>query len=222
MSLLIENVGKVYPHPTMPVVALQNVGLQIDTGAFIALVGASGSGKSTLLKIIGGLLAPTTGAVWVGKDCITHMSDTQRTRFRRKSIGFIFQDLNLIPVLTALENIVFGLRLQGVSAQDAQQKAMYWLEKVGLIDKAAVRPAKLSGGQQQRIAVARALAMQPQIIIADEPTSNLDTQNALQIAELLQALQQDTQTTLVLATHDARLLPFAGKIIKIEDGILCA
>lgn len=219
--LTAENISKTYPHPTLPVVALQSVSLQVGKGEFVALVGASGSGKSTLLKILGGLLQPTTGKVSIAGECLTNLNDNQLTRFRRKAIGFIFQDLNLMPVLTAIENIVFGLRLQGRKHKEATQLAYQWLEKVGLMDKAHVRPASLSGGQQQRVAVARAMAMQPQLLIADEPTSSLDSQNALQIAELLQNLQQTTQTTLILATHDARLLPFAGKIIEIQDGQLC-
>jgi putative ABC transport system ATP-binding protein len=199
-------------------VALHELSLQIPKGQFVAIVGASGSGKSTLLKILGGLLLPTAGKVWVGEQEITGLSDTALTLFRRESIGFVFQDFNLLPVLTAVENIAFGLRLQKMPAKEAQAQALHWLEKVGLADKARVRPAQLSGGQQQRVAIARALAMQPQVLIADEPTSSLDSENALQIAELLKNLQALTQTTLVLATHDARLLPFADRLVEMKDG----
>jgi putative ABC transport system ATP-binding protein len=201
-------------------VALQKLDFQVEKGEFCAIVGASGSGKSTLLNILGGLLKPTTGKVWVGEQEITQLTDTQLTLFRRQAMGFIFQDYNLLPVLTALENIAFGLRLQNLPAQQAHEKAYFWLEKVGLLGKEKVLPAQLSGGQQQRVAIARALAMQPQVIIADEPTSSLDSQNALQIAELLKNLQKNTQTTLILATHDSRLLPFADRIVEIQDGCL--
>ncbi|TAE18402.1 MAG: ABC transporter ATP-binding protein [Bacteroidetes bacterium] len=218
MHLRTEHITQIYPHPTSPVVALQELSLQIPQGQFVAIVGASGSGKSTLLKILGGLLLPTAGKVWVGKQEITGLSDTALTLFRRMSIGFVFQDFNLLPVLTAVENIVFGLRLQKVPHKEAQARALHWLDKVGLADKAHARPAHLSGGQQQRVAIARALAMQPQVLIADEPTSSLDSENALQIAELLKNLQVLTQTTLVLATHDARLLPFADRLIEMKDG----
>lgn len=218
MHLRTEYITQIYPHPTSPVVALQELSLQIPQGQFVAIVGASGSGKSTLLKILGGLLLPTAGKVWVGKQEITGLSDTALTLFRRMSIGFVFQDFNLLPVLTAVENIVFGLRLQKVPHKEAQARALHWLDKVGLADKAHTRPAHLSGGQQQRVAIARALAMQPQVLIADEPTSSLDSENALQIAELMKNLQVLTQTTLVLATHDARLLPFADRLIEMKDG----
>lgn len=212
MHIIAENVSKIYPHPTEPVVALQAVELQVPKGEFWAITGASGSGKSTLLKILGGLLSPTTGKILIGEQEITALSDTKLTLFRRKAIGFIFQDLNLLPVLTAVENIAFGLRLQGLPTREASEKAHYWLEKVALVGKAKSFPTQLSGGQQQRVAIARALAMQSQVILADEPTSSLDTQNALQIAELLKKLQKDTQTTLLMATHDTRLYPFADKI----------
>jgi putative ABC transport system ATP-binding protein len=220
MHLQTQDVTKIYPHPTTPVVALQKLDFQVEKGEFCAIVGASGSGKSTLLNILGGLLKPTTGKVWVGEQEITQLTDTQLTLFRRQAMGFIFQDYNLLPVLTALENIAFGLRLQNLPAQQAHEKAYFWLEKVGLLGKEKVLPAQLSGGQQQRVAIARALAMQPQVIIADEPTSSLDSQNALQIAELLKNLQKNTQTTLILATHDSRLLPFADRIVEIQDGCL--
>ena len=218
MHLRTEHITQIYPHPTSPVVALQELSLQIPQGQFVAIVGASGSGKSTLLKILGGLLLPTAGKVWVGEQEITGLSDTALTLFRRMSIGFVFQDFNLLPVLTAVENIVFGLRLQKMPHKEAQSKALHWLNEVGLAGKANVRPAHLSGGQQQRVAIARALAMQPQVLIADEPTSSLDSENALQIAELLKNLQMLTRTTLVLATHDARLLPFADRLIEMKDG----
>jgi putative ABC transport system ATP-binding protein len=218
VHLRTERITQIYPHPASPVVALHELSLQIPKGQFVAIVGASGSGKSTLLKILGGLLLPTAGKVWVGEQEITGLSDTALTLFRRESIGFVFQDFNLLPVLTAVENIVFGLRLQKMPTKEAQAQALHWLEKVGLADKARVRPAQLSGGQQQRVAIARALAMQPQVLIADEPTSSLDSENALQIAELLKNLQALTQTTLVLATHDARLLPFADRLVEMKDG----
>jgi putative ABC transport system ATP-binding protein len=215
-----QSITKIYPHPVMPVIALHELNFQVAKGEFCAIVGASGSGKSTFLKILGGLLQPTTGKVWVGKQEITQLSDTQLTLFRRQAMGFVFQEYNLLPVLTSIENVAFGLRLQNLPAREATEKAHFWLERVGLSGKEKVLPAQLSGGQQQRVAIARALAMQPQVIIADEPTSSLDSQNALQIAELLKNLQKNTQTTLVLATHDSRLLPFADRIVEIEDGRL--
>jgi putative ABC transport system ATP-binding protein len=218
MQVRAEQITKTYPHATAPVVALSPISLTVAEGEFLIITGASGSGKSTLLKILGGLLAPSAGKVWVGKQEITHLTDTALTLFRRKSIGFIFQDFNLLPVLTALENVAFGLQLQDLPIRQAKEKARFWLAEVGLAGKEKSLPAQLSGGQQQRVAIARALAMCPQVLIADEPTSSLDAQNALQIAEILQKLQKETRTTLVMATHDTRLYPFADRLLELGEG----
>lgn len=215
MQVQAENISKIYAHPTAPVVVLQDFNLQIAKGELLAIMGASGSGKSTLLKILGGIALPTAGKVWIENEDITKLSDTQLTLFRRKAIGFIFQDLNLLPVLTAIENVAFGLQLQHLPSKESKERARYWLDRVGLADKERVFPAQLSGGQQQRVAIARALAMEPKVIIADEPTSSLDAKNALQIAELLKKLQTDTQTTVIMATHDARLYPFVDRILDL-------
>src|SRR5512142_2613046 len=207
-------IGEVETH------ALRGVDLGIQNGEFTALVGPSGSGKTTLLQIIGLLDQPTTGMVCVNGKDVTHLNRDQRAELRRGTIGFIFQFFALIPTLTAYENVEMPLLLNGVKAPDRRKRVDEMLEAVGLSDRAHHRPDQLSGGQQQRVAVARALSIHPSLVLADEPTANLDTPNGKQVMELMQRLNQDTGTTFVFATHDPRVIKFAGRVVTLRDGLI--
>ncbi len=207
-------IGEVETH------ALRGVNLSIDSGEFSALVGPSGSGKTTLLQIIGLLDQPTTGSVCINGKDVTHLNRNQRADLRRGSIGFIFQFFALIPTLTAYENIEMPLLLNGVKADERRKRVGEMLEAVALSDRAHHRPDQLSGGQQQRVSVARALAIRPSLILADEPTANLDTDNGRQVMELMQRLNQETGTTFVFATHDPRVINFAKRVVTLRDGVI--
>ncbi len=207
-------VGEVVTH------ALRGVDLNIRDGEFTALVGPSGSGKTTLLQLIGLLDQPTSGSVFInGKDA-TNLNRDQRADLRKASIGFIFQFFALIPTLTAYENIEMPLLLNGVKASDRRARVNELLEAVGLADRGSHRPDQLSGGQQQRVAVARALSVRPSVVLADEPTANLDTENGRQVMEIMQRLNRDTKTTFVFATHDPRVIKFAKRVVTLRDGLI--
>ncbi len=207
-------VGEVETH------ALRGVDLTIGDGEFTALVGPSGSGKTTLLQLIGLLDQPTSGSIFInGKDA-THLNRDQRADLRRASIGFIFQFFALIPTLTAYENIEMPLLLNGVKAPERRARVNEMLEAVGLTDRAHHRPDQLSGGQQQRVAVARALSVRPSVVLADEPTANLDTENGRQVMEIMQRLNRDTKTTFVFATHDPRVIKYANRVVTLRDGLV--
>jgi putative ABC transport system ATP-binding protein len=207
-------IGEVETH------ALRGVNLTISDGEFTALVGPSGSGKTTLLQLIGLLDQPTSGSVSIdGKDA-THLNRDQRADLRRSSIGFIFQFFALIPTLTAYENIEMPLLLNGVSGAERRARVNEMLEAVGLSDRAHHRPDQLSGGQQQRVAVARALSIRPSVVLADEPTANLDTENGRQVMEIMQRLNGDTHTTFVFATHDPRVIKYATRVVTLRDGLI--
>lgn len=206
--------GKVETH------ALRGVTLSIEPGEFTALVGPSGSGKTTLLQLIGCLDTPTSGQVFIdGKD-VSRLNRNQRADIRRGTIGFIFQFFALIPTLTAYENVELPLLLIGQSAAERRKRVMQLLEAVGLADRAHHRPDQLSGGEQQRVAVARALAPNPKLILADEPTANLDTPNGNQVMETMARLNQETGVTFVFATHDPRVVKFARRVITLRDGLV--
>ncbi len=207
-------IGEVETH------ALRGVNLSIENGEFTALVGPSGSGKTTLLQIIGLLDQPTSGSVCINGKDVTHLSRDQRADLRRGSIGFIFQFFALIPTLTAYENVEMPLLLNGVKGSERRERANEMLEAVGLSDRAHHRPDQLSGGQQQRVSVARALAIRPSLILADEPTANLDTENGKQVMELMQRLNKETGTTFVFATHDPRVIKFANRVVTLRDGLI--
>src|SRR5690554_4623008 len=219
-SVIIETRGleKIYNPTQIPVHALRGVDLQIVKGEFTAIVGPSGSGKSTLLHIIGGLDAPTKGSVLVGGHDISEMSDAQLVEFRKKHIGFVFQSYNLIPVLTALENVEFIMLLQNKDKEERQKRAISLLESVGLADKIDKRPNELSGGQQQRVAVARALASKPSFVLADEPTANLDSVSSGNLLDIMERLNQEEDMTFVFSTHDPRVIERAHRIIHLVDG----
>lgn len=213
-----ENLTKIYNDVSMPVKALRNVNLKFDKSEFTAIVGPSGSGKTTLLNILGGLDKPTEGKVFIDQTEITAMKDSKLIDFRLKNIGFVFQSYNLLPVLTAIENVSFIMLLQKTNHQEMEKRAREMLIQVGLEDKMHVRPSKLSGGQQQRVAVARALASKPKFVLADEPTANLDTTSAFNLLDIMQKLNRDEKITLIFSTHDQRVIDRARRVITLVDG----
>ncbi|HAS40953.1 MAG TPA: macrolide ABC transporter ATP-binding protein [Microscillaceae bacterium] len=213
-----ENITKVYNETKVPVYALNGVDLVIKKGEFTAIVGPSGSGKSTLLNIIGGLDRPSAGLVEVGGQDITQLKEGQLIDFRLNNIGFVFQAYNLIPVLTALENVAFIMQLQKRPKKEVHQRASELLSEVGLGDRLNNRPSELSGGQQQRVAVARALASKPQFVLADEPTANLDSKSAENLLDIMARLNQEENITFVFSTHDPRVINRAHRVVTLEDG----
>jgi putative ABC transport system ATP-binding protein len=220
MNNIIEshNLSKVYNPDTIPVCAVNGVDLQVEEGEFTALVGPSGSGKTTLLNLIGGLDYPTGGNVKVGGVDITNMSENKLIDFRLKNIGFVFQAYNLIPVLTASENVEFVMLLQKTSKRERETRAIELLNEVGLKDKLNKRPSELSGGQQQRVAVARALASKPRFILADEPTANLDSKSTENLLEIMAKLNIEDKMTFIFSTHDQRVIDKARRVVTLVDG----
>ncbi len=214
----IHDITKIYNHSAVPVRALGGVTLEVQRGEFAAIVGPSGSGKTTLLNIIGGLDKPTEGNVVIDDVDISNMKSDAMIEFRLNHIGFVFQSYNLIPVLTASENVEFIMLLQGVPRTERDARTRELLEAVGLADRGHNRPAELSGGQQQRVAVARALASKPSFVLADEPTANLDSQSAMALLELMEHLNHEHEMTFIFSTHDARVIQRAHRIITLEDG----
>jgi len=220
MKTLIEvkDLHKIYKDTASEVRAVDGVNLKIDAGEFTAIVGPSGSGKTTLLNLIGGLDTPTCGSITVAGQDVSRLSEKQMTKFRLHHIGFVFQAYNLIPVLTAKENVSFVMELQGRTKAETDARAMELLHAVGLDGRENCRPAKLSGGQQQRVAVARALASRPQFVLADEPTANLDSRSAENLLEIMEKLNRQEGVTFIFSTHDARIMAKAKRIITLEDG----
>jgi len=220
MNNVIEshNLSKIYNPDTIPVCAVNGVDLQIEEGEFTALVGPSGSGKTTLLNLIGGLDYPTGGDVKVAGVDITNMSENKLIDFRLRNIGFVFQAYNLIPVLTASENVEFVMLLQKTPKKEREKRAIDLLTEVGLKDKLKNRPSELSGGQQQRVAVARALASKPRFILADEPTANLDSKSAQNLLDIMSKLNKDENMTFIFSTHDQRVIDKARRVVTLADG----
>jgi putative ABC transport system ATP-binding protein len=220
MSTIIEtnDLYKIYKDQASEVHAVDGVNLRISQGEFTAIVGPSGSGKTTLLNLIGGLDSPTSGSIRIDGSDISRLSPKELVEFRLHHIGFIFQSYNLIPVLTAKENVSFVMDLQGRKSREAGQRSEELLEAVGLGDRADSRPSKLSGGQQQRVAVARALASKPRFILADEPTANLDSKSAANLLDMMERLNEQEQVTFLFSTHDPRIMAKARRIITLEDG----
>ena len=220
MSIIeIKNLEKIYNENTdIPVHAVNNVNLTFEKGEFAAIVGPSGCGKTTLLNLIGGLDSPTSGEIIIDGVNIGNLSETKLTDFRMNNIGFVFQAYNLIPVLTAKENVEFIMHLQGASKKARDKRAMELLKAVGIGDRANVRPSKLSGGQQQRVAVARALASKPKFILADEPTANLDSKSTETLLSIMEKLNREENITFIFSTHDQRVVKKAHRLIKLEDG----
>jgi putative ABC transport system ATP-binding protein len=219
MSIIsINDLNKSYRDSEVSVQALNGINLQFEKGEFTAIVGPSGSGKTTLLNMIGGLDKPDSGNIIVGGVDITSLSSRRLIDFRLRNIGFVFQSYNLIPVLTALENVEFIMNLQGEKKQKRLQRAIELLDVVGLGDRINSRPSKLSGGQQQRVAVARALASSPRFILADEPTANLDSVSTRNLLDIMEKLNHEEQITFIFSTHDQRVVEKAHRVIILEDG----
>ncbi len=211
---------KVYGSGDTALTALNHVSIHIQAGEFVAIMGPSGCGKSTLLHLLGGLDRPSSGGVLIEGHQLSDLNDTRLAELRRRKIGFVFQFFNLLPVLNALENAALPLLLDGVPLKTAQKKAAGWLDRVGLNDRHTHRPSQLSGGQQQRVAIARALVSEPAIILADEPTGNLDTHAADEIVALLRQVSSEWGRAVVMVTHDPRIAAYADRIIFLKDGVV--
>jgi putative ABC transport system ATP-binding protein len=221
MSIIeIKDLTKVYDAKSLPVYAVNGVTLTIESGEFTAIVGPSGSGKTTLLNIVGGLDDPTTGDVIINGVKINELSSRQKTDFRMRNIGFVFQSYNLIPVFTSQENVEFIMHLQGKQKEERENRTKELLEAVGLGDRMNSRPNKLSGGQQQRVAVARALASKPKFILADEPTANLDSKSTENLLEIMEKLNKEENITFIFSTHDQRVVNKAKRVITLQDGAI--
>jgi len=219
MSVIeIKNLYKIYDGTGIEVKAVNGIDLNIEEGEFTAIVGPSGSGKTTFLNLVGGLDRPTDGQVIVDGIDVWSLRSRKLIDFRLHNIGFVFQAYNLIPVLTAGENVEFIMQLQGWSKNDRMKRTHDLLRAVGIEDRIDSRPAKLSGGQQQRVAVARALASKPKFVLADEPTANLDSKSTENLLDIMEKLNREEKITFIFSTHDARVIKKARRVITIEDG----
>lgn len=217
----IERVFKDYLLGDQIVQALSDITLQIERGVFLAISGPSGSGKTTLLNLIGCIDRPTEGWIFINDQDVTGWPSDKLADLRARSIGFIFQTFNLLPVLTAAENVEYPLLYRtDVSKEERRQRVRYFLDMVGLSKYGGHRPNQLSGGQRQRVAIARALAIQPAIVLADEPTANLDRTTGNEILQLMHSINQRLKTTFIFSTHDQRVIDMADRLVKIEDGVL--
>lgn len=213
-----HNISKVYNPDSIPVYAVNNAHLHLERGEFTALVGPSGSGKTTLLNLIGGLDKANNGNIFVNGIDITQLSSNELIDFRLRNIGFVFQSFNLIPVLTAKENVEFIMLLQGIKKRERDARVEQLFRQIGMEDKLNSRPSQLSGGQQQRVAVARALASKPQFVLADEPTANLDTKSASNLLDIMARLNKEENITFLFSTHDQRVIERARRVITLVDG----
>ena len=220
--LRVDGVVKTYESTAGPVHAVQDVSFELQRGAFAALVGPSGCGKTTLLNAIGGLDRVTSGRIWIDGTEVTALSDRETIEFRLRRIGFVFQAYNLVPVLNAWENVAFVMELQGVGVSERRNRAYELLAAVGLTGKELQRPSQLSGGQQQRVAVARALATRPSLILADEPTANLDSKSTETLLDIMHELNRQEGTTFLFSTHDQRVIDRAEQLFRLDDGKLVA
>jgi putative ABC transport system ATP-binding protein len=219
MSLVkTENLVKIYQDDGVPVHALKGVSLEVEKGEFLAIAGPSGSGKSTLLNLIGGLDEPTSGKVFVDGVDLGTLKKGKLAQMRLSKLGFVFQAYNLIPVLTAAENVEFVLMQQGISEKDRRRKAMNLLGELGMAEYADRRPNAMSGGQQQRVAVARAIASEPVLVLADEPTANLDSDTAGSLMDLMRNLNKTKGITFIFSTHDPLVMERAERLVKLKDG----
>ena len=214
----VKDVSKVFKVGEENFTALRNINLEIDSGSFMSFVGPSGSGKTTILNLIGGLDVPTAGNIFFKNTKLSSMNRNQMAQYRRKNIGFIFQTYNLFPVYSVYENILFPLLLNGSKEKDARERVMNTVNKVGLSDQVKKRPSQLSGGQCQRVAIARALVKDPLLILADEPTANLDSKNSLQILELMSELNKQYKAAVVFSTHDEKVTRYVRREVGLEDG----
>ncbi|MCB9000127.1 MAG: ABC transporter ATP-binding protein [Bacteroidales bacterium] len=216
--ITVTNLHKFYQETEVEVKAVNGIDLSFEEGEFTAVVGPSGSGKTTLLNIIGGLDKPSSGEVIIDNVNINDLSSSRLIDFRMNNIGFVFQSYNLIPVLTAGENVEFIMHLQGRPKKERESRTRELLEAVGLGDRINSRPGKLSGGQQQRVAVARALASKPKFVLADEPTANLDSKSTENLLEIMEKLNREENISFIFSTHDARVVNKARRVIRVEDG----
>jgi len=216
----LEKVSRTYTLGETSVVALQEIDLQIESGEFVAVWGPSGSGKSTLCNMIGVIDPPSSGQVWIKGQNVAQLSDDQQSNYRNHTIGFIFQNFNLIKVLSALENVMLPLIIRGEDTPQSRERARKLLEEMGLAAEVNRIPDKLSGGQQQRVAIARALVTDPSLVIADEPTANLDSENAEKIVALMDHFSKTEGTTFIFSTHDQRLLGQVRRRIHLQDGVI--
>ena len=215
-----EAVWKVFEHDGIAVEAVRGVSLEIERGEFVVLAGPSGSGKTTLLNMLGGLTHATRGRVWIDGEDLSDMSERERARLRLERVGFVFQAYNLLPVLTAKENAEFTLLLRGMPEEERDRRVTELFERIGIGGLENRRPTKLSGGQQQRVAVARAVIGEPALVLADEPTANLDTQSSIALLDVMTQLNRELGRTFVFATHDARLMERAQRLIRLVDGAI--
>ncbi len=221
MSIVeLKQVCKTFRQGSTTITALDNVSLDVEEGGFIALAGPSGSGKTTLLNIIGGLDNADSGHVTVAGSVISAMNASQLAEMRLRKVGFVFQAYNLVPVLSAVENVEYVMQLQGVAAAERRKRAMVVLDKMGLADKCHRRPATLSGGQQQRVAVARAIVADPAIVLADEPTANLDSSTGRDLLDLMKRMSLEKGVTFIFSTHDTMVMEYAERLVWIRDGRL--
>ncbi len=213
-----EGLWKIYPQEPEPVEAVRDLTLTIESGSFVAMAGPSGSGKTTVLNLLGGLTEPTRGRIWVGGTEITGLSPARLARLRLERIGFVFQAYNLLPVLSALENAEFTLLLRGVEREERRRRVMELFREIGLEGLEDRRPGKLSGGQQQRVAVVRAVVGRPALVLADEPTANLDTASSDTLLDVMERLNREHGTTFLFSTHDPRVMARARRLIRLVDG----
>ena len=212
------NLWKIYPQEPDPVEAVRDISIKIETGDFVAMAGPSGSGKTTMLNMIGGLTRPSQAQISIGDQEITEMSDKDLAQLRLERIGFVFQSYNLLPVLTALENAEFTLLLSGIPKDERRKRVLELFNKIGLSGLEDRKPGKLSGGQQQRVAVARAVVANPALILADEPTANLDSKASADLLDVMERLNQDHGTTFLFSTHDPRVMERSRRLITLVDG----
>ena len=215
-----EDLWKVFEQEPEPVKAVQGVSLDIRPGEFVAMAGPSGSGKTTVLNLLGGLMRPTSGKIWVGGRETTTLSDRELARLRLEEIGFVFQAFNLLPVLTALENAEFTLVLRGLPKEERHRRVKELFDAIGLEGLERRKPGKLSGGQQQRVAVARAVVGEPALVLADEPTANLDTHTGAALLAVMERLNHEQGTTFIFSTHDPRVMERAHRLIRLVDGAI--
>ena len=218
--LVVDSVEKIYDGGVRPVAALRGVSFEASTGDFIALMGPSGCGKSTLLHLVGGMDVPSSGGVTLDGVVLNELGEEALARVRRTSIGFVFQFFNLLPTLTVTENVALPLLLDGASDRESRERANALLDRVGLAERSNHFPAQLSGGEMQRAAVARAVVTQPKLVLADEPTGNLDTENGAEVMKLLAEVNRELRVTILLATHSEEAAGFATRTIRMRDGLI--
>jgi len=218
MKVVCKNVKKVFGQGPTRVDALRGINLEVNDAELLLIMGPSGSGKTTLLSVIAGILTQTEGECLVGNLDLNHLPDQEKTLYRSKHIGFVFQSFNLIPMLTCAENVSIPLLINGIDHKTAEKRSLKMLQDLGIGEKADVTPDLLSGGQQQRVAIARALIYDPDLIVCDEPTSFLDHETGMKIMEILRAIAKERKKTLIIVSHDPRITSFADRIIRLEDG----